>query len=105
MVKNPPATANVGLIPGAGRSHVPSGKYAHGPQLPSLCSRAWEQQILSPRILLPKPTGSEQVLRKKRSLHMRSPCTATGEQPLLDATKSCAKQRSLSMDKNKDINK
>jgi len=66
VVKNPPANANMGLIPGPGRSHLPRGKYAHVSQLLSLCSRVWEQQ-------LPKPTGSEQVLCKKRSHHDEMP--------------------------------
>ena len=37
MVKNPPADAeDTGLIPGPGRSHVPSNNSAQAPQLLSL---------------------------------------------------------------------
>ena len=39
----------MGLIPGLGRSHVPWSNSAHEPQLLSLCSRARELQLLSPR--------------------------------------------------------
>ena len=50
VVKNPPA--NVGdraSSPGLGRSHMPRSNKAHVPQLLSLCSRAREPQLLSPR--------------------------------------------------------
>ena len=42
-VKNPPANAeDMDLLPGVGRSHVPSSNLAPAPQLLSLCSRSWE---------------------------------------------------------------
>ena len=50
VVKNPPANAgDMGLSAGPGRSHMPRSNYAHAPQLLSLCSRAREPQLLSPR--------------------------------------------------------
>ena len=49
VVKNPPANAgDTGLIPDLGRSHVPQGNQACGPQLLNLCSIAREPQLLSP---------------------------------------------------------
>ena len=50
VVKNLPANAgDMGLIPDPGRSHVPRGNWDHVPQQLSLCSRAWELQLLSLR--------------------------------------------------------
>ena len=50
MVKNLPANAgDRGLSPGPGRSHMPRINEAHVLQLLSLCSRAREPQLLSPR--------------------------------------------------------
>ena len=47
--KNPPANAgNTDSVPGPGRSHMPQSTQAHVPQLLSLCSRAWELQLLRP---------------------------------------------------------
>ena len=43
VVKNPSVNAgDTGLIPGPGRFHLLWSNEAHGPQLLSLCSRAWE---------------------------------------------------------------
>ena len=50
VVKNPPANAgDTGSNPVLGRSHMPRSNYASAPQLLSLCSRARESQLLSPR--------------------------------------------------------
>ena len=50
MGKNPPANAgDTGSSPGPGRSHMPQSNEVHAPQLVSLCSRACEPQLLSPR--------------------------------------------------------
>ena len=50
VVKNLPANAeDMGLIPDLGRSHMLQSNQARAPQLLSLCSRAWESQLLSPR--------------------------------------------------------
>ena len=48
VVRTPSAsTRDAGSIPGLGRSHVPQGSQARGPQLPSLCSRPRKPQVLS----------------------------------------------------------
>ena len=50
VVKNPPANSgDTGSIPGPGRSHMPWSNKACEPHLLSLCSRAHEPQLLSPR--------------------------------------------------------
>ena len=50
VVENLPASAgDTGLISGPGRSHMPRNNKVHAPQLLSLCSRAHEPQLLSPR--------------------------------------------------------
>ena len=50
MVKNPPANArDTGSIPGLGRAHMLQDSSARTPQLLSLCSRAQDPQLLSPR--------------------------------------------------------
>ena len=52
VVKNLSAnTGDTGLIPDPGRSHMPwsnKAQKARVPQLYSLCSRAWEEQLLKP---------------------------------------------------------
>ena len=40
---------DTGSIPRLGRSHMPQSNQARAPQLQSLCSRARELQLLSPR--------------------------------------------------------
>ena len=48
VVENPPANAgDMGSILGLGRSHMPRGNWAHGPQL-SLHSRAHAEQEEKP---------------------------------------------------------
>ena len=50
VVRNPSASAgDMGSDPGLGRSHMLQSNYARAPQLLSLCSRAREPQLLSPR--------------------------------------------------------
>ena len=50
VVGNLPACAgDVGSSPGPGRSHMPWRNWACAPQLLSLCSRAHEPRLLSPR--------------------------------------------------------
>ena len=50
VVKHLPASVgDKGLIPGLGRAQMLWSIYAHVPQLLSLCSRARELQLLSPR--------------------------------------------------------
>ena len=49
VIKDLPANAgDMGSIPGLGRSHMLRSKSAHEPQVLSLCSRAWELQLLKP---------------------------------------------------------
>ena len=51
VVKNPPANAgDTGLIPDPGRSRKSWSNSIHVPQLLSLCSRAWEPQLLKPEL-------------------------------------------------------
>ena len=51
VVKNPPAsTGDTGSIPDPGRSHMSQSDKARVPQLLSLCSRAWELQVMSSRV-------------------------------------------------------
>ena len=50
VVKNPPVNAgDMDSSPRPGRSHMPQNSEACAPQLLSLCSRAREPQLLSPR--------------------------------------------------------
>ena len=61
MVKNAPSNAgDLGSIPSLGRSHMLQSNQACAPQLLSLCSRAWDPQLLSLHTLEP-------VLCNKRS--------------------------------------
>ena len=84
VVKNLLATAGgMGLIPGLGRSHMPQSKSACAAQLLSLCSRAQEPQLLSPRALEP-------MLCDRKSHHNEKPCAAAGEQPPLPSTREKA---------------
>ena len=49
VVKNLPANAgNMSSIPGRGRSHMPQSSWGWMPKLLSLCSGAWELQLLKP---------------------------------------------------------
>ena len=58
MVKNPPANAgDTGSSPGPGRSHMPWNNEARVLQLLSLCSRAHEPQLLSPRATTTEPAS------------------------------------------------
>ena len=46
--KNLPAYAgDMSLISGVGRLHMPCSNKVHVPQLPSLCSRVWNLQVLN----------------------------------------------------------
>ena len=56
VVKDPPSNAgDTGSIPDPGRSHEPKSDQALAPQLLSLRSKAWEPQLLTPRVQLGKP--------------------------------------------------
>ena len=68
VVKNLPANAkDTGLIPGPGRSHMPQSNEAHT-QLLSLCSRAWEPQILRPPAI-----ATEACVPKAHTLQQEKP--------------------------------
>ena len=67
VVKNLPANAgDTGPIPGLGRLYVPQSNKARASQLLSLCSGAWEPQLLKPAY--PKP-----VLCSGRGHHNKKP--------------------------------
>ena len=68
VIENPPADAGVkGSIPDPGRSHMAQSKKACRPQLLSLCSRAQELQLLSPRVTTTEACCTlEPVLRNRR---------------------------------------
>ena len=58
VVKNLPANAgDTGSSPGPGGSHMPRSNEARAPQLLSLCSRAREPQLLSPRATTTEARG------------------------------------------------
>lgn len=67
VVKNLPASAgDTGSIPEFGRSHRSRSNWACVPQLSTLCSRAWEPQLLKP--MHPRP-----LLHDKRSHRNEKP--------------------------------
>ena len=126
MAKDPPANAgDTGLIPGWGRFHMVQSNQSHAPQLLSLCSRAWELQLLSPHATTtegcaPWNLCSTQVRNPhtttrraptccnwRKSTQVRNPHTATREEPL--PTRSSGKpaqQRKPTQPKiNQSINK
>ena len=77
MLKNAPANAaDLGSIPGLGRSCMPWSSEARGPQLLSLCSRARGPQRLSPcvaaaeaRALSLCPGREEPAPHSQRAVH------------------------------------
>ena len=74
VVENPPANGgDMGSSPGPGRSHMPRSNYARVPQLLSLCSRALEPQLLSPR-------AQSLCSTTREATAMRNPRTATKTQ-------------------------
>ena len=61
MVKNPPANAgDTGSIPDPGRSHKPQGNWSQAPRLLSLCSRAQEPRLRSPRATITDAHSQQQ---------------------------------------------
>ena len=76
VVKNPPANAgDTGSFPGPGRSQHAMEQLDHAPQLLSLCSRAWEPHLLSPRVAAREactpwsPSSARREASAVRSLH------------------------------------
>ena len=67
VVKNLPANAgDMGSVPDLGRLDMPRSNKAHEPQPLSLCSRAWELQLLSLRAVTADARAPQ------------SPCSAAG---------------------------
>ena len=95
VVKNPPDNAeDTGSICHPGRSHLPRSNQACVPQLLSLCSRAQEPQLLSPRATVTEaqvPWGLCSATREATA--MKSLHTATREKPLLATTREKTAQR------------
>ena len=59
MVNNPSADAeDMASISGPGGSHRPRSNLAHGPQLLSLCSRAWKPNLMSAQAATTKAHAS-----------------------------------------------
>ena len=87
-MKTPPVNAgDTGSISCLGRSHMLWSNYVHVPQLLSLCSRAWELQLLSPRAAITEGhTPLSPCSATREATAMRSPCT-TRAQPLLTTTR------------------
>ena len=90
VVKNLPANAgDTGLIPGPGRSHVPWSNQAQVPQLLSLCSRAQEPRLLSPRVTTTEAhMPYSPCCATREATSMSSPSTASTEEPKSTATKT-----------------
>ena len=83
VVSNLPANAgDTGSIPGPGRSHTPRSNEARAPQLLSLPSRAWEPQLLSPRVTTTEVHAPRaRAPQQREATSMRSPRTATKSSP------------------------
>ena len=68
----------MGSSPGPGRSHMPQSNKARVPQLLSLCSRAHEPQLLSPRATTTEAQAPRaRALQQREATAMRSQHTAT----------------------------
>ena len=88
VVENPPAKAgDTGSIPSLGRSHMPRSSSARAPQLLSLCSRACEPQLLSPRAATTEACVPRAVLHNERSHRNEKPPHCNEEWPPLTATR------------------
>ena len=92
VVKNLPAHAgDMVSIPDLGRSHMLQSNWARVPQLLSLCSRAWDLQLLSPCAATTEdsvPQSPRSAVREATA--MRSLCTVTKDKPYLpQLEKSC----------------
>lgn len=76
-----------GSILGPGRSHMLQSNESWGPQLLSLCSRAWEQQMLSPSAATTEILTPRAHALNKRGHHKEKPAHCRKEQPLFAATR------------------
>ena len=99
MTNLPASVRDTGLISGPWRSHIPRSNQARAPQLLSLCSRAWQPQLL-------KPAGLEPMLQNKRSRRNEKPahCNESTATSTTTRQKPVQQQR-LCTAKNKSINK
>ena len=85
VVKNPPATSvGTGLSSGPGISHMSQSNKAHAPQLPSLCSRAREPQLPSPRA-----TTTETRTTRACALQQEKPRQAEARAPHRRVAPTC----------------
>ena len=79
VVKNPPANVE---DPWSGKIPLTLEQLSHAPQLLSLCSRAQELQLLSPRAAAPEVCTSQSPCSETREATvMGSPGTRTRQQP------------------------
>ena len=105
VVKNLPANAgDTGSIPGPERSHMLCNNQDHAPQLLSLCFRARESKLLSPRTATTEACALEPVLCSERSHCNEKTSHFSEEEPPLntDMEKPVHQQRP-STAKNKQI--
>ena len=76
-------SGHTGLIPGPGRSYMPQSSKARVPQLLSLCSGAWQLELLSPHATATVATHPWSATKQAAAMRAR----ATREQPLFTATR------------------
>ena len=88
VIRNPPASVREpGWTPGPGRFHKSRSNEACMPQLLSLCSGARELQLLSPHVATTEAWRLWSLCpTTRKATAVRSPCTASREQPLLART-------------------
>ena len=90
MVKKPLCNArDTSSIPDPGRSHMPRSKWAHAPQLLSLCSKAQELELLRP--MYPEPTLPNKRSHCNEKLvnwNQEEPLRAASRESLRAATKT-----------------
>ena len=87
MAKNLPASeGDTSSVPGPGGSHVPWRKEARALQPLSLCSRAWEPQLLCPRAAVTEAWRPGTPATREATT-TESPCTSAAEQPPLAASR------------------
>ena len=102
VVKNLLANSgHTGLIPGPGRSYMPQSSKAHVPQLLSLCSRAWQLELLSPHthdLQQKKPLQWEpRATREKPCSNKHSAQPKKSNQSINHFLKSLSKAQNLTL--------
>ena len=90
--KNPPANAeDTGSIPGPGRPHMPWSNLIRASQLLSLCPKAREPQLPSPRAATPEAHVAKSLCSATReATTMRSRLATTREKPVQQRRSSTA---------------